>query len=131
MILNNSNQDEYFSTCPEEYLLSDGLDADLNSEVDRASEAIAARTARLIFSCPRTMRVVKALLKDKIMREDLDKIAGSSNSPDIVFRLRQKGLEITCLRIDSKDIDGKRCRPGRYEFTKSDKEIITEWMTLQ
>lgn len=119
------------TTCPEEFLLSDSLDAYLDRRVEQGSRTIKA--AQISLACPRTMRVIKALWKDKVMREDLDKIAGSSNSPDIVFRLRNcgKDLEIPCVRIDSKDVDGKRCRPGRYEFTTDDKAKIAEWLGLQ
>jgi len=82
----------------------------------------------MINFCPRTKRVMKALLNSAVMREELDRIAGSSNSPDIVFRLRKKGLEIPCYRIESRDADGKKCRPGRYEFTRMDKIIVCDWL---
>jgi len=119
------------STCPEEFLLSDSMDAYLDRRVEQGSRAIKA--AQISLACPRTIRVIKAIWNGPVMREELDRIAGSSNSPDIVFRLRNcgKDLEIPCVRIDSKDIDGKRCRPGRYEFTKEDKSIIAEWLGLQ
>lgn len=70
----------------------------------------------MIGIAEREVRVLTALLDQPTMREALDRIAGASNSPDIVFRLRNRGLEIHCERIKTLDRDGKICRPGKYSL---------------
>jgi len=57
------------------------------------------------------------------MREDLDRISGASNGPDIVGYLRRDtGLEIPCERVHGTDRDGRPCAPGRYSLTPKDRE---------
>lgn len=64
----------------------------------------------------RQARVLSALLDQPMMREALDRIAGASNSPDIIFKLKQRGLEFNCERIKMIDRDGKVTRPGKYSL---------------
>ena len=79
-------------------------------------------------SNPRWLRVIAALLKRSVMREQLDKIAGASNSPDIILNLRRHGLQIPCKRIPIYDQDNKLCRAGVYELSKSDRIKISKWL---
>jgi len=55
-----------------------------------------------------------------VTREAMDKIAGSSNSPDVIQQLRRKlGRDaIECERFEATDRDGHLCRPGRYRLTE-------------
>ena len=77
----------------------------------------------------REKRVINALLiNGTVTREALDGIAGASNSPDIVFRLRGHGLEIPCERIKKLDKDGKACWPGQYSFTPKDRSLAREML---
>lgn len=76
----------------------------------------------------REKRAINALMKSPVMRENLDLIAGCSNSPDLVAGLRHKGLEVPCFRVERYDKDGNACYPGRYEFTQEDKQTAREWM---
>lgn len=64
----------------------------------------------------RQRRALQALLRGPVMREDLDGIAGASNSPHVVSELRRMGLVIDCERVECTDRDGKPCRPGRYSL---------------
>lgn len=72
---------------------------------------------------PREYRAIKALRNSSIMRENLDFIAGCSNSPDLVAGLRRKGLEIPCERVERFDKDGNSCWPGRYSLTPKDRPL--------
>lgn len=65
---------------------------------------------------PREWRAYQALSRGPVWREDLDRAAGSTNSPDVVMRLRGKGLNIWCERVKRLDRDGNTCRPGRYHL---------------
>lgn len=70
---------------------------------------------------PRQARVIHALLPGAwITRESLDRIAGASNSPDVIWKLRRKIGEdaFDMEMIDGTDRDGKPCRTGRYRMTE-------------
>lgn len=86
------------------------------------SSALCASTQRPIFTS-RQSRVLSALVKSAgwISREDIDRIAGASNGPQIISELRRKvtgrdGIEVR--RVDTLDRDGKPCRPGQYRLTE-------------
>lgn len=63
---------------------------------------------------PRQQRVINALRLKPYMREEIDRIAGASNGPQVISELIRKGFVINCIRVKSIDRDGKSCRPGRY-----------------
>ena len=65
---------------------------------------------------PRQARALQSLLHAAVMREELDRIAGASNSPEVVSQLRQKGLHIECDRVPAIDRDGRPCTPGQYRL---------------
>ena len=76
---------------------------------------------------PRHLRAITALLRRPIPREQLDSIAGASNSPELVAELRRRGLEVPCERISFIDRDGQSCRPGVYSLTAADRRIFWQW----
>lgn len=61
-------------------------------------------------------------------REPLDRIAGSSNSPDVISKLRHKfGQDSIDMKlIDGTDCDGKPCRTGRYRLTQQGRERLAQ-----
>lgn len=63
---------------------------------------------------PRQLRAANALKLKPRWREEIDRIAGASNGPQVISELRRKGYGIQCIRVASIDRDGKPCRPGRY-----------------
>ena len=70
---------------------------------------------------PRHIRVLQALLeRGKLTREQLDDISGSSNGPDVVLKLRCKGLSIPCELVQRIDRDGRPCEAGIYRLTTKD-----------
>lgn len=75
-------------------------------------------TARL---SPRQARAIDALLPGHwISREQMDRLTGASNAPDVVAKLRGKlGHDaIDTELIDGTDRDGRPCRTGRYRLTE-------------
>jgi hypothetical protein len=76
---------------------------------------------------PREKRAINALSNGAVMRENLDFIAGCSNSPELVAGLRRKGLSVPCERVERFDKDGNSCWPGRYSFTPEDKQLVNDW----
>lgn len=77
---------------------------------------------------PRQLRAIRELLTRKVWREELDSIAGTSNSPDLVGELRRRGLELPCERILCRDRDNRATRPGRYSLTASDRRKVLRWL---
>lgn len=78
---------------------------------------------------PRHARVIQALLPGNWMiREALDRVAGSSNGPDVIYQLRGKfGHDaIESERVDAIDRDGKACQVGRYRLTQQGRERLAQ-----
>ena len=76
---------------------------------------------------PRHLRAIAALLRRPISRQELDSMAGASNSPELVAELRRRGLEVPCERIRFIDRDGYPCRPGVYSLTAADRRKFYAW----
>jgi len=76
---------------------------------------------------PRELRALEVLMRGPVSREDLDKRAGCTNSPELIRRLRARGLELPCERIDFIDRDGNTCHPGVYRLTDSDRLKLRRW----
>lgn len=77
--------------------------------------------------CPRQMRVAKALMQAGerwTWREDIDRIAGASNGPEVISALRRKGIEIRMQRVERTDRDGKLCKPGQYRLTQKGLDVL-------
>ena len=75
----------------------------------------------------RHLRVIAALRKEPRRREEIDRIAGCSNGPQIIAIFRKFGLDIPCERISLLDRDGHRCSPGVYHLTPDDRLKINDW----
>lgn len=72
----------------------------------------------------RHLRVLMALLHGSRTREETDQIAGCSNSPQLIRNLRKLGLDLPCRRLRHIDRDGKKCAPGIYSLTDSDRQMV-------
>ena len=84
----------------------------------------AAPSAQTDLS-PRHRRIVHALLTRSRTREEIDRIAGASNGPDEILRLRAKlDIEIPSVRIPAFDRDGHDVQIGVYSLTTSDRRKI-------
>lgn len=84
---------------------------------------------------PRQTRVLVALADAGgwVSREEVDRIAGASNGPQIILELRRKvaghdGIEMQ--RADATDRDGKACKPGRYRLTSQGRERVQQALRL-
>lgn len=86
------------------------------------TSALGTVTARFCTKNPRESRLLEALSKCKgLMREQLDRAIGASNSPDVVFRLRSSGWDLPCKRLKVIDRDGIARRAGFYLFSDADR----------
>ena len=68
------------------------------------------------MSIQRKIRLVRGLLTGPKTREQVDRIAGASNGPEIIRQLRALGLRIDCRMMPSTDRDGLPCRYGLYSL---------------
>lgn len=80
---------------------------------------------------PRHMRVIHAALVRSRKREEVDRIAGASNGPDLIAQLRRLGLEFPCDRVPVLDRDGKLTRPGIYSLNDADRRKLYAWLRLR
>lgn len=79
----------------------------------------------------RELRVLSALCEATgwLWREDIDRIAGASNGPHVILKLRRKvagddGVEME--QVDVIDRDGKHCKPGRYRLTQMGRQRVLQ-----
>lgn len=77
------------------------------------------------FAGTRNSRELRAL--SVLIDRPLIRIAGASNAPGLIFRLRYRGLEIPCERLESVDRDGKPCWIGRYSLSAQDRRAVLDW----
>ena len=76
----------------------------------------------------RELRAIHALMTRPTTREQLDRATGSSNSPDLIFRMRFKGLDIPCEKVPDTDRDGLPIRRGVFYLTNDDRKKINRWL---
>lgn len=70
---------------------------------------------------PRQCRALSALLTGPKTREQIDRIAGASNSPDVIGRLRKRfGMTLPCELERIRDRDGRSVERGVYSLTAQD-----------
>jgi hypothetical protein len=77
---------------------------------------------------PRHLRVIQALMTRPLPREQLDRVAGASNGPELVAELRRRGLDTPCTRTKKKDRDLFDVWPGVYHFTQTDRRRVNYWL---
>lgn len=77
---------------------------------------------------PRHLRVITALLVRSRPREEIDRIAGASNGPELVAELRRRGLELPCSKAPCIDRDGFEVKRGIYHLTDQDKRLVRAWL---
>ena len=84
---------------------------------------------------PRRLRALNALLSGDVPREQLDRVAGASNSPETVRQLRALGLPkgscLPCEMRRSVDRDGRDVRHGVYSLTAEGRRRVREWIRTE
>lgn len=80
---------------------------------------------------PRHLRVINSLLVRPRKREEIDRIAGASNGPELIAELRRRGLEFPCDRVPAIDRDGYPIRFGIYHLTDDDRRLLNAWLRLR
>ncbi len=80
---------------------------------------------------PRHLRVIHSALVRSRKREEIDRIAGASNGPDLIAELRRRGLEFPCNRVPGFDRDGCPVWFGVYHLTDADRRKVSAWQRLR
>ena len=76
---------------------------------------------------PRHLRFIQAVWVRPMPREELDRVAGCSNGPDLVAELRRLGLDMPCTRTKKRDRDMFTVWPGVYHLTERDRRKLNAW----
>jgi hypothetical protein len=87
----------------------------------RSYEALSPRQARLLL----------AMLHRPVMRRDADRIAGATNSPDVVLHLRRMGLEIDTERLAVMNQDGNLSHVGKYHLKPESRPLALELLGVR
>lgn len=77
---------------------------------------------------PRHLRVIHSMMARPRKREDIDRIAGASNGPELIAELRRRGLKARCERAPGIDRDGRPVKFGIYAFDEEDRRAINAWL---
>jgi hypothetical protein len=80
---------------------------------------------------PRALRLLHALRRRSMPREQVDREAGCSNGPALIADLRDKGLELPCTRVPVIDRDGREVRRGVYHLSPRDRGALTAWIRVR
>lgn len=82
---------------------------------EKSGRSLSLRQARVLHA----LELRANQLAPWLWREEVDRVAGASNGPDVVFRLRGKLGDdaIDTQIVETVDSDGKPSRPGRYRLT--------------
>lgn len=84
-------------------------------------------TSLPVVSNPREWRALMALSVRDLTREQMDRTAGASNSPDLMKRCRERyGLDIPCIKETVRDRDGFEVQRGVYCPTAADRHRIRQ-----
>jgi hypothetical protein len=95
-----------------------------------------ARTLRMMgVKSPRYARALFALLNRGrlgLSREQLDRIAGASNSPELVRQLKTRfGIAITTEMVYGRDGDGLPVKFGVYTLSDGARQQLCEFVLRQ
>ncbi|MBD5801048.1 hypothetical protein AZOA_04500 [Azoarcus sp. Aa7] len=108
--------------------LAGGSDAKTNCATTSAFYTSSESSTHLPrVSNPREWRALMALAARDLSREQMDRTAGASNSPDLMKRCRERyGLDIPCIKETVRDRDGLEVQRGVYRPTAADRRRIRQ-----
>lgn len=97
-----------------------------------ANDATGPRRARSAGDLlPGEFALLQALMAGPVSREQADRVAVASNSPNIVFNLRSSGLGIDCELRTGLNRIGKKTRYGVYSLTPAGRTLAASMFKLQ
>lgn len=98
---------------------------------NESNSAPISENSKLLQLTERQTRALSALRNAAgwIGREQIDRIAGASNGPQIILELRRKfGYDaIDMRRTEAVDRYGRRCLPGQYTLTEKGRALVKKY----
>lgn len=76
------------------------------------------------IACPYEHRLLSQLLRGQTSRKILDGIIGTTNTPEYVRRLRDRGLDIHMDWVRGLNRDGKKIKYGEYYLLPDDYDRV-------
>jgi len=73
-----------------------------------------ADNSKINIACPVEHRLLSQLLRGQTNRKILDGIIGTTNTPEYVSRLRERGVDIAMEWVSGLNRDGRKVRWGEY-----------------
>lgn len=86
------------------------------------------QTQCIKITTARQYRAVKALYRRPHSREEIDRVSGTSNGPEVVRQLRELGWDIPCQLVAHTDRDGLKGKHGVYSLTSNDRLKLQVWL---
>ena len=87
-------------------------------KADPATESAVINTqadnSKIHIACPVEHRLLSQLLRGQTNRKILDDIIGTTNAPEYVSRLRERGVDIAMEWVSGLNRDGRKVRWGEY-----------------
>ena len=106
-----------------------------NARWQAGADVTAQTTTSEVYPKPtnkRELRALMALLACDLTREQLDRTAGCSNSPDLVRRMRGLyGIDLPCDKEAVHDRDGCLVKRGVYRPTSGDRRRMRELLATE
>lgn len=98
---------------------------DLGDTEDSTAKAVRKFTGT---DNPRHLRVIQSAMIRSRKREEIDRIAGASNGPELIAELRRRGLRFHCQLTPGIDRDGYPIKFGIYELDDDDRRAVNVWL---
>ena len=99
-----------------------------NKKADPATESTLQNTqadsTKIHIACPYEHRLLSQLLRGQTTRRLLDGIIGTTNTPEYVSRLRERGLNIAMEWVSGLNRDGRKVRWGEYYLLPDDYDRV-------
>ena len=87
-------------------------------KADPATESalrnVPGDNTKIRIACPYEHRLLSQLLRGQTTRRLLDGIIGTTNTPEYVSRLRERGVDIAMEWVSGLNRDGRKVRWGEY-----------------
>ena len=87
---------------------------------DAALQIAEPDNTKIRIACPYEHRLLSQLLRGQTSRKILDGIIGTTNTPEYVRRLRDRGLDIGMEWVSGLNRDGKKIKYGEYYLLPAD-----------
>lgn len=99
-----------------------------NKKADPATESTPSNVptddTKIRIACPYEHRLLAKLLHGQTSRKVLDSVIGTTNTPEYVRRLRDRGLDIGMEWVSGLNRDGKKIKYGEYYLLPADYDRV-------